>query len=416
MKSYYKARPDEWCTLFKMLCLLLISIATTGCGIAQNRPFQDKTAQSDVIFNQAVEIIEDNYIDASGKNVKLDTSGCPDINTLLIQLDLTTTYVTPSTLAVIGNPLKATIGIEFEMKDGALYVKKAIKAGPGYRAGIKNGERILVINGISVEGISLNSISFMAQGNPGSDVEMKILDKDNQTKHVHMRRQVIDPGPAIIDRMLGEKLGYIRINRFSYGISAKVKSAVKELLKSDMQSLMLDLRGNDYGLIDEVAKTTELFLKRNTLIAHLSGNSEHDIKTGNWDPYTDISLTVLIDRGTSWGAEILAAAVKDDKRAILIGDTTSGKGSIFHTFRLKDGSLLRLRTHYASSPAGKAIEGQGVEPDIESAVSEIERDALYEKLNSYEDESNNTVLVDTQLDKAVNYISGEMKNKKQAAR
>jgi carboxyl-terminal processing protease len=409
MKNQHNARPDGWCTLFKMLCVLLMSTATIGCSIAQSRFLRDKTAQPDIVFYQAVKIIEDKYVDASGKTVKLDTSGCPDINTLLMQLDFTAAFFTPEELAIYNNPMKAAIGIEFEMKDGAWYVRRSMKDLPAHHAGIQSGDRILEIDGGSIDGVSLNTLYFKLQGNPGSEVELKILDKDNRTKVVRIRRQIIDLGPVITDRMVGKKLGYIRINRFDYGTSAQIKSAVKDLLKLNMQGLLLDLRRNSGGLMDEIVKTAELFLKRNTIIAHLSGSDpELDLRTGNWTPYIDIPLTVLIDRGTNSGAEILAAALRDNKRSILIGNKTAGTGAIYAAFPLKDGSLLHLRTHYVYSPAGKAIEGHGVEPDIESVVSDAERNALYEKLNSYSDKTGNTILVDTQLDKAISYISGEM--------
>ena len=392
-------------------------IAATGCSIIQTRPLQDKTARPDVVFYHAAKIIEDKYVDALGKPLKLDTSGCPDIKTLLMQLDNQEALLTQAELAVYFNPMKAAIGIELETKDDAYYVRGTTKDLPAYQSGIQRGDRLIEIDGSPVDGVSLNTLYFKLQGSPGSEVELRILDKENKIKLLHIRRQIIDPGPAVTDRLVRDKIGYIGINRFDYGTSAQVKAAVKDMQKMRIQSLVLDLRGNSGGLMDEIVKTAELFLKRNTTLVHLSGiNAEFDIKTLKWTQYTDIALAVLVDRGTASGAEIFAAALKDNKRAILVGDKTSGTGSIFSNFRLEDGSLLYLRTHYVSSPAGKAIEGRGVEPDIESIISDADRDSLYGKLRSYDDKSDNAIIVDAQLDKAVNYISEEMKKSKTAAR
>lgn len=224
MKYPHSSRLNKRYIYVKILCIFLMIIAATGCSIIQTRPLQDKTARPDVVFYHAAKIIEDKYVDALGKPLKLDTSGCPDIKTLLMQLDNQEALLTQAELAVYFNPMKAAIGIELETKDDAYYVRGTTKDLPAYQSGIQRGDRLIEIDGSPVDGVSLNTLYFKLQGSPGSEVELRILDKENKIKLLHIRRQIIDPGPAVTDRLVRDKIGYIGINRFDYGTSAQVKS------------------------------------------------------------------------------------------------------------------------------------------------------------------------------------------------
>jgi len=267
------------------------------------------------------------------------------------------------------------LGIVVSVKDNALTVVAPMEDTPGFKAGILSGDRIMRIDGKSTDKVSLPEAVKSLRGDPGSKVKLTVYrPSSNETKEYNLERAVIsvDMVKDISGRKefpLGEnKIGYIRLVQFGEKTSDELNAAIKKLKSQGMQSLVLDLRWNPGGLLEQAVDVCEKFLPRGELIVTTEGRnpSQNVVRrsNGRGDMIQGLPMVVLVNMGSASASEIVAGCLQDLKRAIVLGERSFGKGSVQSIIPLNDGSALRLTTAKYYTPSHKVIHEQGISPDI----------------------------------------------------
>ena len=315
------------------------------------------------------------------------------------------------------------VGIVISLRDGFLTVVAPIDGTPGARAGILSGDRIVKIDGRSTEKLTLQDAVKKLRGEPGSGVTLGVLRTgEAQTRDFQLTRDVIkvDTVKDINGKrefsLVQDKVGYIRVTQFGEKTADELVRALKELKKNGMNSLILDLRDNPGGLLDQAVKVCEKFLPRDKPIVSTEGRvssqkTEHRA-TGR-DQIPDLPMVLLVNGGSASASEIVAGCLQDLKRAIVLGEQTFGKGSVQSILPLQDGSALRLTTAKYYTPSHKMIHEKGITPDIIVPMTqEDERDLFIKRTPGGLDAIDSTereriqAVRDIQLDRALDLLKG----------
>jgi len=255
------------------------------------------------------------------------------------------------------------VGIIITIKDGVLTVVSPIEGSPAWRAGIKEGDKILEINGESTLKMTLTEAALKIRGKRGTKVRLKIM-RGDETFTVEITRDVIIL-KAVSCRMIGD-IGYIKIEAFRERIYEEFKKSLSYISGEGAKALILDLRNNQGGLLYPAIKVISEFIDEGELAVYaIDGDGRrHEWRTGKGEINPDIPLVVLVNRGTASASEIVAGALKDYNRAIIIGEKTFGKGTINSLFPLSDGSAVYLSYARWFTPKGHSIEAEGITPDL----------------------------------------------------
>ncbi len=328
------------------------------------------------IFARVMAIIDNNYVDKVN-NVKLIDSA---IKGMVSSLDPHSSYMTKDEykeLKVVTTGKFGGLGIEITLKDGVLTVVAPIEDTPAYKAGLKSKDMIIKINGKSTLGMSLQDAVKILRGKPGTKVTLTILRK-KQAKpfDVTITRAIIHV-KSVKYKKIGS-IGYLRIAQFQQGTTQEVKNALNKL--KNIKGLVIDLRNNPGGLLQEAIGVSDLFVKQGVIVS-IRGRNKDDTQyfyandDGNEPTYP---IVVLINSGTASAAEIVSGCLKDDKRAIIMGVRSFGKGSVQSIIPLSDGSALRLTTARYYTPSGRSIQAIGIEPDVV-----VKQAKLTEEANTY---------------------------------
>ncbi len=274
------------------------------------------------------------------------------------------------------------LGIEISIRDGLLTIITPLEDTPAWRAGIKAGDRIVKIEGELTKDITLSDAVKKLRGKPGTEVKITVLREDEfKIMDFTIVREVIHIQDVKNTQILEDKIGYIRLAEFREDSAKAFREALDALTAQGADSLVLDLRNNPGGLLNVAIKITEEFLPQGKVIVSTKGRrlSQNTIThSTNTSHFIDWPMVVLINEGTASGSEILAGAVQDNKRAIVLGVKSFGKGSVQSVIPLPDGSGLRLTTSKYFTPSGRSIHGTGIEPDI---VVDVDPPADEEKEN-----------------------------------
>lgn len=262
------------------------------------------------------------------------------------------------------------LGIEISIRDGLLTVITPLEDTPAWRAGIRAGDRIVKIEEELTKDITLNEAVKKLRGKPGTEVKITILREDEYKIHnFTITREIIHIQDVKDPYILKDTIGYVRLTEFREDSFKEIHKALKSLEKQGADSLILDLRNNPGGLLNIAIKITEEFLPEGQLIVTTRGRRPSqtiETKSTNINgDFKDWPLVVLINAGSASGSEILAGALKDNKRAVIVGAKSFGKGSVQSVIPLPDGSGLRLTTSKYFTPSGESIHGVGITPDIE---------------------------------------------------
>lgn len=316
------------------------------------------------------------------------------------------------------------LGIVISMKDNFVTVVAPMEDTPGFRAGILSGDRIVKIDGKSTEKMGLPEAVKYLRGEPGSEVKITIFrPSSGQTRDYTLKRAVIniDMVKDINSKRefpLGEnKIGYVRLVQFGEKTSDDLEVALKKLKAQGMQALILDLRGNPGGLLEQAVEVCEKFLPREELVVTTEGRNPAQTSVrkakGRGDELHNMPIVVLVNLGSASASEIVAGCLQDLKRAIVLGEKTFGKGSVQSILPLQDGSALRLTTAKYYTPSHKVIHEEGITPDIVVPVTdEEERDILLQRtpggLESLDEKDRQRVEKshDPQLDRAMDLLKG----------
>jgi len=212
------------------------------------------------------------------------------------------------------------------------------------------------------------------RGVPGSEVKLVIIrEGEKKLLDFTIKRAIIKIKSIKEAKMLNGKIGYIRIADFQQKTARDLDKSLKQLLKKRMKYFILDLRNNPGGLLDSAISVSEKFLKKGKLIVYTRGRIEQqtaDFKSGAFRPYTSFPMVILVNKGSASASEIVAGALADNRRAVIVGGRTFGKGSVQTVIPMKDGSALRLTTSLYYTPSGKVIHKKGIAPDLEVEITE----------------------------------------------
>lgn len=301
------------------------------------------------------------------------------IRGMLSGLDPHSSYLDPnefSDLKVSTSGKFGGLGIEVTMEDGVVKVISPIDDTPADRAGIKAGDMIIRLNEMPIKGMSLKDAVEKMRGERGSEVNLTIFRK-SETKPLTVKlvRDIIKV-KSVRSKVLDDQYGYVRISQFQTRTSEDLASAIETLTKTtnnQLKGIILDLRNNPGGVLDASVKTSDLFLdkdklKHDALIVYTEGRlpgSKIEEKAAAGDILKGKPIVVIINEGSASAAEIVAGALQDHKRALVVGNQTFGKGSVQTVLPLRDQHGLKLTTALYYTPSGRSIQAKGISPDIE---------------------------------------------------
>ncbi len=348
---------------------------------------------------------------------------------MLQSLDPHSQFMEPDTFSDMKNDTAGEfggLGIVIGIRDGILTVIAPMEDTPAYRAGILHGDKIVAIDGKSTENISLQDAVKKMRGEPGTKVKIKIMrPKPQEIKEVEIVRAVIKVESVKGITMLTDKIGYIRIIQFNEPTAEALQKALEKLLTQDMKALILDLRNNPGGLLSSAVEVSQKFLKGGEKIVSTKGRVSAGIQTqyaskGRYH-YTDFPMVILVNGGSASASEIVAGALQDYKRAILVGKKTFGKGSVQSVMPLEDGSAIRLTTAKYYTPNERMIHDKGIDPDIFISMSPDQWQKVMMKRSrdeigdlSIDKKIDLTNAVDVQLERAIDVLKGIMSFKSHA--
>ncbi len=346
------------------------------------------------IFSDVLDKINKEYVDEINQNEVMDAA----INGVLQSLDPYSAYMSPETFENMRTETSGEfggLGIEVSMEAGVVKVISPLDESPAYEAGVKAGDYIVKINNHQVQGKTLSEAVDLMRGPVGSDIEITVRRRGERKALVFNITRKIIKIQSVKSEKIDNNIGYIRLTAFNENSSAQVKKKIREFDKDKkINGYILDLRNNPGGLLSQAIKISDFFLSDGEIVSTKSRKENENRKwfANTGDILNGKTLVVLINNGSASASEILAGALKDHKRAILIGETTYGKGSVQSIIPLKNNGAIRLTISKYYLPSGVSISEVGVDPDIE-----ISEDSDEFRINT---ESDN------QLDFAVKLLNG----------
>ena len=318
------------------------------------------------LFGEVLEKISKEYVDEVDQSKSMDAA----INGLLQSLDPYSAYMTPESFEGMQTETSGKfggLGIEIGMEAGVVKVISPIDNTPASRAGIKAGDYIVKINGMQVQGKSLIEAVDLMRGLVGTSIEITVRRRGvKKSLTFNITREIIQV--QSVKSELIDNIGYIRLTSFNENSSEQIKDKVNKLNKNkDLKGYILDLRNNPGGLLSQAIKISDFFLENGEIVStksrRVSENRKWFAKKG--DITDGKTLIVLINYGSASASEIVAGALKDHKRAIILGENSYGKGSVQSIIPLKNRGAIRLTIAKYYLPSGKSISKVGVTPDIE---------------------------------------------------
>ena len=319
------------------------------------------------IFGEVLEKINKEYVDEINQSESMDSA----INGLLQSLDPYSAYMSPEIFQEMQTETSGEfggLGIEVSMEAGVVKVISPIDDTPASKAGIKAGDYIVKINNIQVQGKSLSEAVDLMRGPVGSAIELTVRRRGvKKALTFNITREIIEVQSVKSD-LLDNNIGYIRLTSFNDNSSQQIKKQIKKLKKNEnLKAFILDLRNNPGGLLSQAIKISDFFLENGEIVSTKSRKkSENKRWFAKKGDITDgKTLLVLINYGSASASEIVAGALKDHKRAIILGESSYGKGSVQSIIPLKNKGAIRLTVAKYYLPSGDSISEVGVRPDIE---------------------------------------------------
>ena len=319
------------------------------------------------LFGEVLEKINKEYVDEINQSKSMDSA----INGLLQSLDPYSSYMSPEIFEEMQTETSGEfggLGIEVSMEAGVVKVITPIDDTPASKAGIKAGDYIVKINDIQVQGKSLSEAVDLMRGPVGSGIELTIRRRGaKKALTFNVVREVIEV-QSVKSELLDNNIGYLRLTSFNDNSSQQIKKQIKKLKKNkNLNSYILDLRNNPGGLLSQAIKISDFFLENGEIVSTKSRKKSENRKwfARKGDILDGKTLLVLINYGSASASEIVAGALKDHKRAILVGENSYGKGSVQSIIPLKNKGAIRLTVAKYYLPSGKSISEVGVRPDIE---------------------------------------------------
>tara|TARA_B100000282_G_scaffold198666_1_gene145277 strand:- start:101 stop:1234 length:1134 start_codon:yes stop_codon:yes gene_type:complete len=319
------------------------------------------------LFGEVLEKINKEYVDEINQSESMDSA----INGLLQSLDPYSSYMSPEIFDEMQTETSGEfggLGIEVSMESGVVKVISPIDDTPASKAGIKAGDFIVKINDIQVQGKTLSEAVDLMRGPVGSGIELTVRRRGEKKALIfNIVREIIEIQSVKVD-VLKDNIGYIRLTSFNENSSNQINKKINELENNKkVNAYILDLRNNPGGLLSQAIKISDFFLDNGEIVSTKSRKNSENRKwfAKKGDLTKGKTLIVLINYGSASASEIVAGALKDHKRAILLGENSYGKGSVQSIIPLKNRGAIRLTVAKYYLPSGKSISEVGVSPDIE---------------------------------------------------
>lgn len=339
---------------------MAVGIVVGGFSYRYFAPNSSSYNSGRIKLEKLLDLIEQEYVD----NVNTDSIIDLTVNNILAQLDPHSTYISKSEFDDVQDVMKGSfvgIGINYYMMNDTLAVVKPLEGGPSDKAGLKAGDRIMSVNGIQLynKNISNDSVVDLLKGTNGSSLAMKIYrKKENRFFDVKLNRGEVPLKSVDTSIKINDTLGYIKISRFSETTFSEFKNALASLNKNSIRSLVLDLRENGGGYMEPAIQIADEFLAKGDVIVktvNKKGNVKITMASSNGG-FTTGTLYVLINENSASASEIVAGAIQDNDRGVIVGRRSYGKGLVQREMYLGDGSAVRLTTARYYTPSGRSIQ------------------------------------------------------------
>ena len=372
-----------------IITTILLNIFNTA--YSQN---MDKLYEKIDLFSEVLEKIQNEYVDEIDQAEVMDSA----INGVLQSLDPYSSYMNPKIFEEMQTETSGEfggLGIEVSMESGVVKVIAPIDNTPASKAGIKSGDYIVRINDEQVQGKTLMEAVNRMRGPIGSDIEITVRRKGlKKAKIFKITREIIEV-KSVVSKFIDDEIGYLRLRAFNENSSDQLKQEIAKLKKNNkLVGYILDLRNNPGGLLTQAIKISDFFLDDGEIVSTKGRKNTENRKffAKKGDRIRGKPLIVLINNGSASASEIVAGALQDHKRAILLGEATYGKGSVQSIIPLENRGAIRLTISKYYLPSGKSISEVGVSPDI--------------KIEEQDKEFSINTITDNQLNYAVKLLSG----------
>ena len=387
---------------------ILIFVAGMSFGLNAKTPKTDYSQDIQIIrtYTDVLKLVEDNYVEPTDPKKLLYGS----LRGLLSSLDPYSTFFTPEEFKEFTSETQGEfggLGMEVTMENNKLLVVSPIEDTPAFKAGIKPGDWIIEIDGEPTDKMTLFQAVKKMRGKPGTKVTLTIFRKGIEKPFkVELVRDIIKVKSVKTKELENGKIGYIRLTQFQENSAEEFEKALKSF--KNKEGIIIDLRNNPGGLLTSAVSIADMLLPKGKLIVYTQGRDPKNREEfySQSEPVVDkkIPIAVIVNKGSASASEILTGALKDNNRAIIVGDTTFGKASVQTLIPLPDGSGVKLTVAHYYTPNGNLIMNKGITPDIIVKVSEeeeaerakAEREA---KMNGKEVE-----IKDPQLEAAINAV------------
>lgn len=369
--------------------LLVIIMVLVAVNFVLGMQVQEKLAEGDTkgleqlaLIPEAMSIIQNNYVE------KVDTETLVQgaLRGMLNSLDLHSQYLPPpavKSMEVDTSGMFGGLGIEItRTREGFVTVVSPIVGTPAYRAGLMAGDRIVKIDDEILKDPDLNDVVSKLRGEPGTKVTVTVLRGHSTIKQFTIARAVIKVPSIVEAKIIEDSIGYVKITQFQERTATELKRELTDLGSQGMSALILDLRDNPGGLLVSAVEVADVFLPEGQVIVSTRGRRQaqnHEYRARDTQSHALYPLAVLINKGSASGSEIVAGAIKDQKRGVIIGENSYGKASVQTILRLgrqDDRMALRLTTAKYYTPSGVSIVEKGIEPHVivrETPEQELKR-------------------------------------------
>jgi len=346
--------------------LLVVLTLSIGGSVASKGADGSATYEQLKLFTEVLSIVQNQYVDEVAPKELIYSA----IKGTLRGLDPHSSFLDPDSyreMQVETTGSFGGLGIEITLRDDVLTIVSPIEGTPAYRAGLQTGDRIVKIDGLSTKDMQLQDAVKRMRGRPGTKVMITVVREGwTEPKDVEIVREQIRVH-SVRTADLGGGVAYVKLRQFQEQTPPDLAAALEKAAKGGMKALLLDLRNNPGGLLTAAVEVTEEFVEDGKLVVYTEGrvrNQNMRFSAHAKKSYPRLPMVVLVNQGSASASEIVAGALQDWGRAIIVGTQTFGKGSVQTIIPLSDGSGLRLTTAKYFTPKGRSIHGKGITPDI----------------------------------------------------
>ena len=360
-----------------LLVYTLMFSILAACANAKDKAEeqQENTYELLNIFGEVMERTKALYVEEQTDKQLIESA----LNGMLTSLDPHSSYLNEEDFKYMNEQTSGKfggLGIEITMENGLVKVISPIDDTPAAKAGIKAGDFITDIDGQTVIGLTLNEVVSKLRGKPGTKVKITVRRVNEEPFDVTLKRDEIKVTSVKSD-IKNDDILYVRISAFNEDVDTDTKKAVenaKKQLKDKFAGIVIDMRNNPGGLLDQAVKVSDLFLEQGEIVSTRSRNEEDTVKFSATpgDIAEGLPIVVMINEGSASASEITAGALQDHHRAIILGQKSFGKGSVQTVLQLRNNAAMRITTARYYTPSGRSIQATGIEPDIEVKPAKVE--------------------------------------------